>query len=263
MHTLIILFALLTIKLEITANNKICILIHGTWAANSNWHKPGGEFYETLKEKFSKQKIKLINFNWSGTLSYEKRQLAGQRLADLIDSYPQTTTITLVTHSHGGNVGIVASQLLKKKNKIEYFYALGTPIDEDNYTPNMRVISSFYNLFSFGDTYQTVLGFHSRTFSPHPKICNINIEIEDKKPQHEILHSKIIAKWVPILPLVTNRFDWQTPLYANFFEYIAPAVRVDQNFKEKMARDMKLHELMCLHMLGSYSDTRGSSASSK
>lgn len=263
MRLLIVLLTILTFKSEITASNKVCILIHGTWAADANWHKPGGLFYETLKEKFAKQKTKLINFNWSGILSYEKRQLAGQRLANLIDSYPSTTTFALVTHSHGGNVGIVASQLLKEKNKIEVFYALGTPIDEDNYTPNMNVINNFYNIFSFGDTYQTVLGFHNRIFSNHPRICNINCAIKGKKPQHENLHCESIAIWLPKIHKLTDHLDHNKHLFADFFNHISPTIKVDEDINKKMAADMKLHELMCLHMLGSYSDSRASSASSK
>ena len=115
----LIFYKILIISSAISSNDKICILIHGTWANQSDWHNPGGQFHETLKNNYKEQNIKLISFNWSGTLSYQKRNQAGQRLAELINSYPPKTNFILIGHSHGNNVGIIASQQIKQKNKIE------------------------------------------------------------------------------------------------------------------------------------------------
>lgn len=236
--------------------NQVGILIHGTWAATANWHKPGHQFFEILKSSLNAKQIKLINFNWTGILSYEKRQMAGVELAALINSYPTTTKFILVTHSHGSNVGIVASQLITQPAKITAFYALGTPIDTEHYLPNMHTIVNFYNIFSFGDLYQTALGMHQRILPTTDGIYNINIEINHQKPQHEELHCVAIAKWLPQITHYLKTVPSDSQIFAKFYDHLAPQFYLDTAFTQKMTRDLLLHKLICLHALGNYSDQR-------
>ena len=46
---------------------------------------------------------------------------------------------------------------------IDRVYALGTPIDMEDYAPNMNVIGNIINLYSKGDKVQPVLGFLQAT----------------------------------------------------------------------------------------------------
>ena len=104
--------------------DQVCILVHGTWGSASEWHQPSGNFYKTLENSFNKLNTKLVDFSWCGSLSYEKREIAAARLVNLINSYSNTTKIILVAHSHGSNVGIIASQTIKAKSKISSHLAI-------------------------------------------------------------------------------------------------------------------------------------------
>src|SRR5579859_5447719 len=139
----------------------VVILIPGTWSLGANWHQPGGDFYESLLASMS-QDSKLVTFTWSGGNRHKDRVLAAQQLVLLVEKYDE---VIFVAHSHGTNVGILTSQLLAQKGsktKIRLFYALGTPVDAEDYLPNMNVIDYFYNLYSYADIIQPVLGAFTR-----------------------------------------------------------------------------------------------------
>lgn len=240
----IFLLLLALTNIAIATTNQVCILIHGTWAIHSDWHTPKHPFYQNIKNHLAKSQIKLVNFTWCGTLSYEKRKIAGLNLANLIQSYPSTTSFIIIAHSHGGNVGIIASQYLQQPNKIKSFYALGTPIDSVSYLPNMQVIQNFYNIFSFGDLYQTALGMHERFMPLRPGIYNINIETNHQKPNHEDLHSPLIAKWLLELPTYLKDFSCDKHLFAQFYDHLAPIINVETNLETKLTQDLSLHAQM-------------------
>lgn len=228
----------------------VCVLVHGTWAATALWHQPGGEFYETLKTQLATTNIPLVDFNWCGSLAHAQRKRGAIRLAELIKSYPKSTQFILVTHSHGGNVGILASQLLKTPKQITAFYALGTPIEATNYYPNLQVIEQFYNLFSFGDLYQTVLGLHQRIFPPNRQIHNISVEVDQIRPQHEDLHCPTLAKWLLKIPSCIQALglDAPQPLAACFSSNSSIEVKVDKEAEEKLERDQRLNRLIYLNL---------------
>lgn len=230
----------------------VAILIHGTWGIESAWHQPGALFYDTLKHNLLKNNIKLIDFNWSGKLSYQKRKDAGINLANLINSYPRNTAFILITHSHGGNVGIIASQLLNIPNQILAFYSLGLPVDVKNYLPNMQVIKNFYNIFSFGDLHQTAFGMHERILPISNGIYNVNIEINHVPPQHEELHGVSIAKWLMhIDKKLSNLSNCQAHFFARFYDNDAPNISIETELVKKINFDAKLHEKICLGMFRS------------
>ncbi len=239
------------------ASNRVAILIHGTWGLNSAWHQPGDLFYETLKTCLAQAKIKLINFNWSGKLCYTKRAAAGLNLANLINSYPANTRFIIISHSHGGNVGIVACNQLTTKNQIEAFYSLGLPVDKINYLPNMQVIQNFYHIFPFGDIHQTALGIHERVFASQPRVYNINIEINKTKPQHENLHGLQIAKWLlEIDKIIKNFKNPSNHFFAKFNNNQAPEITIDSQIQAKLDYDQRWHERMQSSLLSTYSSGR-------
>lgn len=237
--------------------NTVAILIHGTWGLSSSWHQPGHIFYETLKNHLLQAKIKLINFNWSGKLCYDKRQAAGLNLANLIRSYPENTGFIIISHSHGGNVGIIASQNLTTSNQIEAFYSLGLPVDSQNYLPNMLVIKNFYHLFSFGDIHQTALGMHERVLPQKPRIYNVNIEIKKTKPQHEELHSAVIAKWLLQLAQGLKKLTSRSNhFFAIFNDTDLPVIGIDTKITEKLDYDQRWHARLHTSLLSPYSSGR-------
>jgi hypothetical protein len=197
----LLLFLLLFFSVQMCAHDGIFIVIHGTWAIESSWWKPGGKFFSALEYAAKAANKKVIPFTWNGKLDHESRIIAGTMLTHIIQSYPKEMKIYIIGHSHGSNVGILASQMLgndpQNQHKIEAFYALGTPVDIDAYMPNMNIISRFYNLYSHEDKVQPVLGFYERTYPSHPRIANIRVFLECKEPSHKELLSTMIASWLP------------------------------------------------------------------
>ena len=90
----------------------IVILIPGSFSQKAQWHKPNGDFYKELDKQSSSLKKKLTTFKWSCIPIYHEISKAAVNLCELLLSYPDDTQITIITHSHGGNIVNVASQIL-------------------------------------------------------------------------------------------------------------------------------------------------------
>ncbi|MDR3550658.1 MAG: hypothetical protein P4L31_04550 [Candidatus Babeliales bacterium] len=181
----------------------VFIIVHGTWGIDSLWCKPGGEFFDELERTAHKMNKRVVSYMWPGYLNHDSRQLAAHGLAKLIKSYPAHMDITIFAHSHGGNVSIVASQILASdktnKHTIEALYTLGTPINHTYYAPDMNVVRRVYNFFSFADRVQPVLGVFGRMFPDHPRIANIRLMVNGKEPGHLEFCTALAARWLPRL----------------------------------------------------------------
>lgn len=196
MKKIVILFMLF--HLELFSINRVIILIHGTWAQKEVWYLPGGDFFEALEKSVKKNDTAIVPFLWSGGLSHDDRFHGARVLAQLIKSYPIQTECIIIAHSHGANVALLAAQILGEelhnKHSISLFFALGAPISNKICSPNMKVISHLYNLFSFDDLVQPIFGIANREFDSHERIANICVVVNGKRPHHSGLHDPIIAE---------------------------------------------------------------------
>jgi len=235
---------------HVTYARTIFIVIHGTWAAKEKWYMPGGDFFDALEKSAIKQQAAVTPYRWSGNNNYKDRIHAAKGLVQLIQNYSPDTTICLVSHSHGGNVGIIASQLLSAManttNHIHIFYALGTPVNKIDYLPNMNVITYFYNLFSFEDLIQPVLGMFEREYLPHERIANIRITINNKEPNHTQLHNSLTGQFLPTLhELLTTSFqdfDFKKPGIIHFAKNQRPIYELDKTRQKYIERDQLLNK---------------------
>src|ERR1700722_11052646 len=66
---------------------RIFILIHGTWASDTDWHLPGGPFFDELEKSCDTCGGYLVSYNWSGRLNHESRLQAARGLLKLLQSY--------------------------------------------------------------------------------------------------------------------------------------------------------------------------------
>ncbi len=94
---------------------------------------------------------------------------------------------------------------IEKEYLIDVVYLIGTPIDTKNYPPDMSTIKELFNLYSDGDTVQTVLGFYKRLLPPHDRCANFQVLLKNSKgsnlhPSHFQLHNPLIAKWLLKIP---------------------------------------------------------------
>jgi len=172
-------------------------VVHGTFAQEQDWYQWGGDFYTTFLAQ-SGPNVKVHPFRWSGRCSHLHRVMAARELASFIRLLCNPhDTITLIGHSHGGNVCIMAVNELVKHYPdyyIKTIFSLGTPISyDDDYLPDMQHIGRLYHLFSLGDLVQPVFNLYSRVFQPHERIWNIAVTIDGKLSNHSELRSPLIA----------------------------------------------------------------------
>lgn len=109
------------------------MLVHGTWARNEPWWQAGGDFHSyILGSVWSDLYSAPDRFEWSGGYSDVARSMAAQQLAGWIDG-KNAAGIKLMTHSHGGSVAMLATQL---SNKVGKLVLLSCPVHEDKYLPD-------------------------------------------------------------------------------------------------------------------------------
>jgi hypothetical protein len=178
---------------------EVFILIHGTWSDHlDNWFMPQGDFFKELRLHILPSSH-IVPFLWSGKNSHLVRHCTAQALAQLIKSYSPDTVIHLIAHSHGANIGFIASQLLASEYQepmIHSLFALGAPIDTKKYAPDMIIIKTGWNIFSTKDMVQPVFGRFCRVLSHEWNFYNLRIFLENKEPEHFQLHSPLVAQWI-------------------------------------------------------------------
>ncbi len=147
------------------------------------------------------KKITFYNFGWNGMLSRGERQKAAadlynQIVAKFYNKKNKNPQITIIAHSHGGNVALNLAQqeeIQKNKVKIKHLILLGTPIQkETEKLVSHEIFETVYNIFSTGDKIQIMDIFtsskgSSRTFKNirnMTKIKQISIKTEKVNPNH-------------------------------------------------------------------------------
>ena len=248
----IFLLFILFFSTACAASKTVYIIVPGTWSAEYGWHSQGGEFFESLKKSVNAQTTSIMTYYWSGKNNHKSREYAAQGLSNLIQSFPQDYEINLITHSHGSNVGILASQLLTKNtlHKINAFFAFGTPVDPESYFPAMNIIHHFYNFFSYSDFVQTVLGTFQRIYPEHERIANISITINSMQPNHDTIHHPLIAQWLSTMHTCLPTFDFKKPGNIAFFTHKNPEYCIEHNRIELLEEDFHLTQQYCLALQG-------------
>ena len=246
---------LLSISACVLQAQSVFILIHGTWGAECSWYVPKGDFFEALEHTVSKKNSAVVSFRWSGGAGHEARIKAAHSLVKLIKTYDTSVALYVVAHSHGGNVAMLASHMLAdeedNKHHIRALFTLGTPV-MNNYLPNMNVIHYVYNLFSFEDLIQTVLGISGREYPDHKRIANLRVFINGKEPTHSELHHALVGKWLPYLHQHFKKYladqgiigYISEPCIVFFTNDKAPEYVFDTNRTELLERDRQLSVLI-------------------
>ena len=126
----------------------LTVFVHGTYSDTSAFDQSSQNSYAEI---FNDQNQK--SFSWSGMNNTFARKIAGRRLAGQLNEYRErypNEPITVVAHSHGGNVAIEAS----KRTGIDNLVTLGTPARTFTHNPNESNIDNWYNVYSHGDKVQ-------------------------------------------------------------------------------------------------------------
>jgi hypothetical protein len=238
---------------EIQPTPAVYIIIHGTWSCGIEWANAGGDFFDAL-EKSAPAGSSILPYTWNGNNDYVSRQQAATGLVKLIKSYPPKTTINIIAHSHGANVGILASQTLAKDpnnhHRIVCFYALGVPVNVSSYAPAMQAIDTFYNFFSFEDFVQPVFGFFERIYPEHERIANIRLFIHGKEPGHSDLHDPLVGQLLPHLSnfMQAHTNDLRIPTILYLEKDKIPVFKVDTDRDRLLLRDKQIIRLLATSM---------------
>jgi len=235
--------------------SSVFILIHGTWGADCQWYVPGGDFFQALEETVCSKNSVVVSFRWSGGCGHESRVKAAHSLVKLIKTYSIDTAIFIIAHSHGGNVVTLASHLLAQeennKHRIRALFTLGTPV-MSNYLPNMKMIHYVYNLFSFEDIVQTVLGVSKREFPEHKRIANLRVMVNSKEPDHSGMHHPLIGKWIAYVHKHFKQYlqgknvgdSISEPTVVHFDDIKTPQYMFDEHRSALLERDRQLSLLL-------------------
>jgi pimeloyl-ACP methyl ester carboxylesterase len=162
----------------------LTVIVHGTWANDETWWRWPAEFPQYVDQQTKDVYKGPLPFKWSGDNTDEARREGGRALFRWMQEHP-TEKLTVIAHSHGGNVAFVASQVgLKMQNLI----LLGTPIRTD-YLPKMDNIQTIHNTYSSEDDVQ-FLGTLFRTRDggrvlPEARE-NIEVKTASKNPHSEL-----------------------------------------------------------------------------
>lgn len=126
--------------------------VHGTWSNPNTFPKVTKT---TVNEIFGNTEGR--RFAWSGNNSDAARQKAARDLAEhIVKNRDPNQPLTLVGHSHGGNVAVVAANILKDeyeyKLDVDNILTINTPVRE--YQLNENVGAKHFNVFHKGDPVQ-------------------------------------------------------------------------------------------------------------
>jgi hypothetical protein len=108
----------------------IYVLMHGTWARNAAWCRDGSELRTTLVEAEAPAKVHFDEFEWTARNS-SKARLAGasalrRRILELRAKFPGIP-ISLIAHSHAGNIAMLAMRDWAQADEISEVICLSTP----------------------------------------------------------------------------------------------------------------------------------------
>jgi hypothetical protein len=120
------------------------LLIHGTFARNSLWWQPGGDFHTYVLNNVRPDLYSGADrFDWSGGYSDQARALAADQLHLWIASkgLPQPG---LFTHSHGGSVAMLASH--QQSLDFGELVLLSCPVHVDKYMPDFNSVQKVVSI---------------------------------------------------------------------------------------------------------------------
>ena len=113
------------------------LLVHGTFARSFGWWQPGGNFHSHLSGIRPDLYAAPDRFEWSGGYSDAARALGASDLGSWINDRG-LQGLDLFTHSHGGSVGMLASQAGLSIGKL---VVLSCPAHPHKYMPDFNRVS--------------------------------------------------------------------------------------------------------------------------
>ncbi|MDR1876024.1 MAG: RHS repeat-associated core domain-containing protein [Flavobacteriaceae bacterium] len=161
-------------------NGKQVVAVHGTWSDSSTWKNQIGHtgIIGAVKKAFGTSSVRVTNFdfNWSGGNYASMREIAAEQLVSYVlnlrkeNNMTKNDAITLVGHSHGGNVAIEAINTIARMEEFKdtkiNLLTINTPVRPDyQLLDEVKLNVSHVNVYDTKDPVQ-VNGGNGSTFIP-------------------------------------------------------------------------------------------------
>ena len=118
--------------------SRTSLLVHGTFARNTTWWQPGGDFHEYLLDEVRPDLYGASDrFDWSGGWSDAARALGAADLRAWVAARG-LDGLSLFTHSHGGSIAMLASQ---DGLAVGDLVLLSCPVHVHKYVPDFTRVS--------------------------------------------------------------------------------------------------------------------------
>ncbi len=141
------------------------MLVHGTFARGAAWWQPGGDFHSYLLEELRPDLYKYNDrFAWSGGYPSDARELGAEDLLTWVNSHNEQG-LDLFTHSHGGNVAMLASN---NGLQVGELVLLSCPVHFQKYQPDFSRVKKVVSIRVHLDL--IILGDRGGQRFKHPKI---------------------------------------------------------------------------------------------
>lgn len=125
------------------------LLLHGTWAQNQKWWRWGYGFAKAVHQRTGNVYRKSDVFRYDLRLRVTSIKAGGEQLLQWC-SHHNLGKLTVIAHSHGGNLAIHALTL---GLQVESHILLGTPIRDDFIPPKNRA-KHIFNIYHQSDDIQ-------------------------------------------------------------------------------------------------------------
>jgi hypothetical protein len=112
------------------------LLVHGTWASDSEWYQPGGSFHSFIKPQRADLYDQPDFFHWSGGYSDGARDQGAADLVQWVNDRNESG-LDVMAHSHGANVLMKATTLGLTATKL---ILLSCPVHVNKYLPDFTKV---------------------------------------------------------------------------------------------------------------------------
>jgi len=123
--------------------DRITILVHGTWASGEKWWRPGGDFFQYVKDELNRPDVygEKDQFQWSGRNLDSSRNEAAADLNLWLRSHP-SAEVNIFGHSHGANVAMLVT---RQGIRVDRLVMLSPPVRQD-YFADWSKVKNAYNI---------------------------------------------------------------------------------------------------------------------
>jgi len=154
--------------------------VHGTWSNPKTFSALEKENFQTIRSATGNTTH--LTFRWRGGPNSDKgRKIAAKQLAQSIAANRDyTQPLTIVGHSHGGNVAVMAANILAKQGmNVDFLITINTPVREYQLDKGTKTLH--YNIYHKNDPVQASGGDEYTLPKISFKKGKINLDYESAK----------------------------------------------------------------------------------